>query len=93
MRQQATTSATPLPTNNVWYHLAGTYDCSEVLLYVGGTKYSSQCSGKITTNDEDVRIGDIGNDEFHGIIDEVRIWNRALSENEVQALATYGLGS
>jgi hypothetical protein len=46
-------------------------------------------------NDREVRIGEnpyngIPNDFFEGLIDDVRIYDRALSAEEVQAL--YNLG-
>ncbi len=71
-----------------WYNLAGTYDGSSLILYqngeiIGPTSYK----GDIDTNDEDLWIGGHPlNPEryFEGIIDEIYIYNRALSQAEIQ---------
>src|SRR5262249_52367666 len=71
-----------------WTHVAATYDGSLVRLYVNGNQVSSQsCVGSIITSSGVLRIG--GNsfwgEYFNGLIDEVRIYNRALSGSEITA--------
>ncbi|HKS36226.1 MAG TPA: LamG-like jellyroll fold domain-containing protein, partial [Verrucomicrobiae bacterium] len=71
-----------------WTHLAGTYDGTRVRLYVNGVEVASAArTGLISVNDLPVRIG--GNspygEHFDGLIDEVRIYNRALSATEIQS--------
>ena len=72
-----------------WTHLAATYDGATLRLYVNGTLSSSRArTGLIVPSGGALRIG--GNnawpDEFfEGLIDEVRIYNRALSATEVLA--------
>jgi fibronectin type 3 domain-containing protein len=78
---------TPSPVN-AWTHLALTYDGTTLRLYVNGTLAAGQnVSGAIQTNSNALRIG--GNvpygEFFQGLIDEVRVYNRALSQSEVQA--------
>jgi glucose/arabinose dehydrogenase/chitodextrinase len=78
------TAANPL---NTWTHVALTYDGSLLRLYVNGNLVASQpASGTIQTNSSPLRIG--GNvpygEFFGGLIDEVRIYNRALSQAEIQ---------
>jgi Concanavalin A-like lectin/glucanases superfamily/Fibronectin type III domain/Viral BACON domain len=80
------TSATPLDT---WTHLAATYDGANLRLYVNGVQAASRAiTGSIRASTGALRIGGNGtwNDEwFSGLIDEVRLYNRALSAAEIQA--------
>ena len=77
---------------NTWTHLASTYDGTTLRLYVNGTQVATLAiAGTITTSTGALRIGgnSIWNEWFEGMIDEVRIYNRALSAGEIQAdLAT-----
>jgi hypothetical protein len=76
-----------------WYHIAGTTSDGLAILYINGTMAASEAySGTLWENDYDVFIGtrwthnqDSGH-FFDGLIDDVRIYSRALSEAEVQAL-------
>ncbi len=76
--------------NGLWHHLAGTYDGNEVRLYIDGQlKDTNYHTGSINTDTSNVYIG--GNSEFadrwyNGLIDDTRIYNRALSADEVKAL-------
>jgi hypothetical protein len=83
------------PTNlfdNRWHHLAGVYDGSQLRLYVDGVlRASGSLSGSIPSNTTSVYIGASLEsasrtvaDFFDGYIDDVRIWNYALSQNEIQ---------
>jgi hypothetical protein len=61
-----------------WYHIAGTYDGSNLRLYVNGSRVASlTTSGNIDQTSKPLRIGsaDAANDYFQGIIDEVRVSN------------------
>jgi hypothetical protein len=79
---------TQVPTGQ-WTHLATTYDGAVQRLFVNGIEVSSRTqTGTIAVTAGALRIG--GNaawaDEFfEGDIDDVRIYNRALSPAEVQA--------
>ena len=79
------TSALPA---NQWTHLAGTYDGATLRLYVNGVQQASQArTGSLEVNGFPVHLG--GNtyapsEHFSGRIDEVRIYNRALSVSEIQ---------
>ena len=75
-----------LPTST-WSHLATTFDGSVLRLYVNGTLASSTTSaGSIATSTGVLRIGgnSVWGEWFAGLIDEVRVYNRALSAAEVQ---------
>ncbi|MCF7956403.1 MAG: hypothetical protein K9M75_11415 [Phycisphaerae bacterium] len=74
-----------------WHHVAavlvddGSPDVSEVKLYVDGELETVSYIGQEpvnTVSGDDVSIGNI----FTGFIDEVRIYNRAFSQEEVQLL-------
>ena len=73
---------------NSWQHIAGTYDGAQFRLYVNGVEVASMArSGTLATNDANLVVGNAAASSrpFHGAIDEVRIWGRALSVAELQA--------
>ena len=73
---------------NTWTHLAATYDGATLRLYVNGTVVATQAlSGNILTSGGPLRIGgnSIWGEYFVGTIDEVRIYNRALSQPEIES--------
>jgi PKD repeat protein len=73
---------------NTWSHVAATYDGSTQKLYVNGALVGSRSqSGSIDTSTGKLRIGgnSIWGYFFAGYIDEVRIYNRALSAAEIGA--------
>jgi hypothetical protein len=77
--------------NGVWHHLAGTYDGSQVKLYVDGNSVApTEHSGAIASSTSPVNIArDAENTDrlYDGLIDDVRIYNRALSHGGVAWLA------
>jgi hypothetical protein len=83
--------STALPANQ-WTHLAGTYDGAQLRLYLDGVQVASQArTGTLEVNARPLRIG--GNsyvgESFPGLVDEVRMYNRALSPTEIaQDMAT-----
>ena len=67
---------------NTWTHLAATYDGSIIRLYVNGVQVATQAkTGAIATSSNPLTIGGdpIYGQSFHGRIDDVRIYNRALT--------------
>ncbi|HDM35727.1 MAG TPA: LamG domain-containing protein [Candidatus Syntrophoarchaeum butanivorans] len=80
------------PQQGVWYHVAGVYDGSEVIIYVNGTRESSRgLTGNITTSSSPVNLGRrawTGDRYFNGVIYDARIYCRALTPSEIQALAS-----
>jgi glucose/arabinose dehydrogenase len=71
----------------VWTHVAGTYDGSMLRIYVNGNLEASQpASGTLEVNTSPLRIGGntYSNEFFPGRIDDVRIYDRALSEAEIE---------
>ncbi|MGI8686135.1 MAG: LamG-like jellyroll fold domain-containing protein, partial [Acidimicrobiales bacterium] len=82
-RGVAGTAAVPA---NAWTHLAATYNGSVLSFYTNGVLVASEVvSGNILTSTTALRVG--GNaawgEFFNGLIDEVRVYNRALSTAEV----------
>jgi hypothetical protein len=72
---------------NVWTHVAGTYDGSVVRLFVNGVQVASTTvSGPISTSTGPLRIGgnSLWGEYFQGVIDNVRIYNRALTAAQIQ---------
>ncbi len=70
-----------------WTHLAATYDSTVLRLFVNGTEVSTTVvPGKIASSTGVLRIGAnaIWPEYFTGLIDEVRVYNRALSLSEIQ---------
>lgn len=83
--QTANGSAIPA---NVWTHVAGTYDGSVLRLFINGTQVdTTPIAGTIATSGGPLRIGgnSLWGEFFQGRIDEVRIYNRALTPAEIQA--------
>ncbi|MHC4265330.1 MAG: LamG domain-containing protein [Planctomycetota bacterium] len=77
-------------TTNVWQHVAVTYDGSNCIFYVNGNNVgeNNSYSGDLTDSDNPVYIGlsevsGIGPRAFSGMIDDVRIYDRALTEQEI----------
>ncbi len=73
---------------NTWTHVALTYDGTTIRLFVNGTQVASTPqTGAISTTNDPLWIG--GNspygEYFEGLIDEVRVYNRALSAADIQA--------
>ncbi len=82
------TSAPELKTN-IWYHVAGTYDGKTAKIYINGSLKASASVGlELLASTYDLVIGNEGlpNEQrpFLGYIDGVRIWDRALSQQEIQ---------
>lgn len=67
-----------------WYHIMGTYDGSEAKCYLNGVEKNKMNMSNINSSPDPFFIGQDGwVNVFNGIVDEVRIYNRALSKDEV----------
>jgi hypothetical protein len=79
------TAALPV---GVWTHLAATYDRSTLRLYVNGTQVASTAvTGTLLNSTGVLRIGGnaVWGEYFGGLIDDVRVYERALSAAEIAA--------
>jgi hypothetical protein len=89
------TSVSAIPTG-VWTHVAMTYDGSTQTIYINGISNSTHSlSTSINTSGYPLNIGnhnltDPGED-LNGVIDDVRIYSRALSAVEIAGLANKSL--
>jgi hypothetical protein len=85
-----------LLTLNEWHYVVATFKDGEGKIYINGElDTQSQGDQKTLVNDavplrigfdSGVRVGNDFDDGFHGAIDEVRIYNRRLSSQEVKTL-------
>ncbi len=73
---------------NHWHQIVGTYDGSIVKLYVNGVLINSNpATLSIGNNSMPVCIGSyLGAYNFKGLVDDVRIYNRALTQDGVLGL-------
>jgi hypothetical protein len=77
---------------NIWYHAAVTYDGTFLKLYLNGVLESALEINKQPMNQSAVKTaigavlltGDVPAGSFNGLIDEVRIWNYARTQTEIQ---------
>ncbi len=80
--------------DNQWHHAAVTFNDYTVSLYVDGTFVDSNTIGAYSS---EINVNYIGMEEhddhsminpFNGLIDDVRVYNRALSDKEILLLAS-----
>jgi Concanavalin A-like lectin/glucanases superfamily len=84
---QEASATDPVPVDR-WSDIAVTYDGAVIRLYVNGRQVSSyEATGPIQVTGNPLWIG--GNqpygEHFHGLIDEVRVYSRALRAEEIVA--------
>jgi hypothetical protein len=89
----AVTYPTPLPLNT-WTHVAFTYDATNLKIYIGGQLVATGASNlALNTNSiSGISIGQSrqanGNwNNLSGKLDEVAVWGRALSAEEIKKVA------
>jgi len=82
---KAVTAPTELPIET-WSHLAFTSDGTTMRLYIDGTEVASSeaTAAKATAADLEIGHWPSLNTYFNGLIDEVRIYDEALSESAIQ---------
>ncbi len=71
-----------------WHHVAGVYDGTQKRLYVDGNlDVSENSTGNINNSSYNVNIGENAEATgryWDGLIDDVRVYNRALTQEEIQ---------
>jgi len=74
---------------NRWYHFVGTYDGANIKIYKDGTLVgTTPITGNLAVNDVSAKIGTYQgtNYNFNGQIDDVRIYNYALTLEQIKLL-------
>jgi hypothetical protein len=82
---RAVAAADPLPLH-IWTHVAVTYNGSSVRLYVNGIETRRRAlTGSLASSTGVLRLGgnSVWSEFFQGSLDEVRIYNRALTPTEI----------
>ena len=82
--QQKLASATALNANT-WYHVAATYDGTNMKIYINGVLDATKAQTGSVNSTGAFNVGYLYNTSrnFNGKIDEVRVWKRALSQTEI----------
>lgn len=86
---QFSTSGAAIRANN-WYHIAITYKNGQQRIYIDGEIMGSQAyTGQLAVNNDALQIGQdqfFSGRYFHGAIDEVQLYNQALTNAQVNEL-------
>jgi hypothetical protein len=80
---------------SAWTHLATTYDGANLRLYVNGSLVTTRAvTGSLVATGNPLRFGAnaVWAEAFQGRLDEIRVYNRALSASEVSADMTRPVG-
>ncbi len=80
-----------LASFGAWQYVAYTYDGNSWIVYINGTQIGRRFFSQTINAPSTIRIGNFGgSQQFNGLIDDVRIYSRALSAVEIQALYSWG---
>jgi hypothetical protein len=67
-----------------WYHIAGTFDGTNIKCYLNGVEKDTNQISAIKSGNSTLFMGQDGwGNIFNGVVDEVKIYNRALSAEEI----------
>ena len=88
-------TSTTAPQIERWYHLAVTYDGTQIALYLDGVLDAVMpASGLVNRNSESLCFGQKSSwawDKFKGSLDEMSLWRIALSPEQIQSVMQNGL--
>jgi hypothetical protein len=79
--------STPIPLNS-WQHVAATYDQSQIILYINGMQVAAvNETAPLPPSFEEWRVGRRWDfpEVINGQLDEIRVWNVARTQAEIQA--------
>ncbi|MCP5094077.1 MAG: DUF11 domain-containing protein, partial [Chloroflexi bacterium] len=88
----------PKLTDDQWHHVVAMYDGESKIVYVDGNKViDAAVTGSLRKTDQPLTLGSTsangryftGSDTLVGAMDEVAIFNRPLTEDEIQTLYTW----
>ena len=78
------------PIDGSWMHAAATFDGTTMRLFIDGVEEASLDAPGLTINANSLAMGigaqSDGTRYFQGQMDDVRIYNRALSEGEIRKI-------
>jgi len=75
-----------------WYHIAGVYDDTDKIIYRNGVATSASKTDGIFDGNQEFKIGSRdGARYWDGLIDEVAVFDRALSSGEITDIMNNGL--
>lgn len=88
----------PFTSTGSWQHVVGVYDGVNMLIYLNGAFASSTSkSGNLRSSASSAfqigRYGPTWGQYFDGAIDEVRVYDRVLSESEIAQIYSYTAGN
>lgn len=89
-------TATDSIHTGVWTHVACTYDAGTTtfaIYFNASLDTSVVINAPPLTSTDSLRIGTGFNGMYHGLMDEVRVWNRALSQGEIARNYRTALGA
>jgi len=85
---------TIIVTDDQWHHVAGVYDGAHAMIYVDGVLDTTiSATGQINDSDYNLYIGEnaqASGRNLNGLVDDVRIYSRALSQEEIQIVMEGG---
>ena len=97
IREGRDVSGTKKIVDSLWNHITAVYDGSYVKLYINGQlDQQSSATGVIKTNNDNLSIGNnehlllehgVESRKVTGLIDDVRLYDRALSASEISIIA------
>jgi Concanavalin A-like lectin/glucanases superfamily/Secretion system C-terminal sorting domain/PQQ-like domain len=76
--------------DNTWYHITYTYDGSNAKLYINGDLITNRATTGTAKLNQSVSIGRFNKpayDAFNGNMDELGVWDRVLTDDEINSLA------
>ena len=86
-------STTEYPINGTWIHVAATYDGTDMRIYINGELEGTTSAPGVTINTNGLPLsigaqynGTTASLWYQGAMDDVRVYNRVLSEDEIWAL-------
>jgi hypothetical protein len=82
-------SSAAILATSTWTQLVGVYTGTTSMIYANGM-FLNSCPETFNTVSSTLQIGQRGGNHMYGLIDDVRIYNRALSATEIAALYAGG---